>query len=218
MLDAIESGDPEVFVVFLGELFRPPRLQNTDGHDLELHTICWRIPEPRGLDAALRDAGLHRDNDEPAWRMVRTAPGAPETIIATLELEGNEIVGHVNSRERADTLRATIAAAVPDADFVNDTVQSIDDAVANHQPDETSTQVAPNDPAVREALTEFIAQQERRWLDESIPALGGRTPRDAVTDPIGREQLAQLLDSFPVPDDSDVGVMNPQRLRSALGL
>ena len=54
-----------------------------------------------------------------------------------------------------------------------------------------------SDPALRQVMAEFIADQERRWLDESIPALGGRTPRDAAQDPIGREQLAQLLGRLP---------------------
>jgi hypothetical protein len=55
-------------------------------------------------------------------------------------------------------------------------------------------------------------------LDESIPALGGRTPRDAVGNPIAREQLEQLLASFPEPGPDDVGPMSPDRLRRALDL
>lgn len=218
VLDAIDSGDPDVLATCLGERFRPPRLQNTDGHDLELHTIRWRIPEPMEVERALRDAGLQRDDDETVWRVMRTAPGVPDTVVAEVELNGNELVGEVNSRQRADTLRATIADAIPDSEFIHDSMRSIDEAIANHEPRELPAQVSLNDPAVRETLAAFIADQEDRWLDEPIPALGGRTPRDAVTDPIGREQLSQLLDSFPVPDDSDIGAMNPQRLRSALGL
>ena len=75
-----------------------------------------------------------------------------------------------------------------------------------------------SDPALRQVMAEFIADQERRWLDESIPALGGRTPRDAAQDPIGREQLAQLLGSFPAPAPDEVGMMSPDRLRKALAL
>ena len=217
LLDLIGSGDAAAITAFLGELFRPPRAQNTDGHDLELHTIRWTIPA-REIDPALRGAGLQRHEGETVWRMTRTAPGAPATVIATVERSGNELVGEVNSRQRADTLRATIAAAIPDSVFISDTVTSIDDAIANHQPAEASAQTSRNDPEARAVMAAFMADYVRRWLDEQIPALGGRTPRDAVTDPIGREQLSQLLDSFPVPDDSDVGAMNPQRLRSALGL
>jgi hypothetical protein len=71
---------------------------------------------------------------------------------------------------------------------------------------------------MRAALAEYVADYERRWLDESIPALGGRTPRDAAGDPIGRKELARLLASFPVPEPDQIGAMNPDRLRAALGL
>ncbi len=50
---------------------------------------------------------------------------------------------------------------------------------------------------MREGLRQFVAGHERRWLDESIAALGGRTPRQSELDPIGREQLEHLLDSGP---------------------
>ena len=75
-----------------------------------------------------------------------------------------------------------------------------------------------DDPQVRAILAQHIAQYEARWLDESIPALGGRTPRDAVMDPVGREDVIRLLASLPVPNDDEVGAMDPRRLRAALGL
>ena len=63
-----------------------------------------------------------------------------------------------------------------------------------------------------------MADYERSWLDESIPALGRRTPRDAVTDPVGREEVEQRLATFPSPGATDAGVMDPDRIRKALGL
>lgn len=35
-----------------------------------------------------------------------------------------------------------------------------------------------------------------KWSDEPVPALGGRTPREAVEDGSGRERVAALLRSF----------------------
>ena len=67
----------------------------------------------------------------------------------------------------------------------------------------------------------MMARYEQRWVDEQIPALGGRTPRQAVADPIGREEVLQLLASFPEPNDAGPGGaigMNPARIRSLLGL
>ena len=89
--------------------------------------------------------------------------------------------------------------------------------MADFNPDETPAR--PDlDPAMRQVLADFVGEHERRWLDESIPALGGRTPREAARDPVGREELEHLLDSFPQPGPDDVGAMNLQRLRDALGL
>ena len=62
-----------------------------------------------------------------------------------------------------------------------------------------------------------MATYETEWLDSTIPALGGRTPREAAADPIAREDLIRLLASFPEMDDGGVG-MSPARLRAALGL
>lgn len=63
-------------------------------------------------------------------------------------------------------------------------------------------------------MTEFIRTYEANWLDEPIPALDGRTPRQAADDPTRRGDLIKLLDSFPVTE----GGMSAQRLREALGL
>ncbi len=218
LLDTIASQDVDLLAEFLGQLFRPPRMSNTDGHDLELHTIRWHIGDPGGVDAALRGAGLDPGDDGSSWHMTQSRPEPPDTIVAMLKLDGDQLVAEVNSRERAEMVRLTIAMALPSAVFIDDDVRSLDDAIADHDPETPTGMMDPNDPAVREVMAQMMADYERRWLDESIPALGGRTPRDAVTDPIGREQVEQLLATFPVPDASDAGVMDPDRIRQALGL
>jgi hypothetical protein len=58
---------------------------------------------------------------------------------------------------------------------------------------------------------------EQSWLDESIPALGGVTPREAADDPTRRDDLVRLLDSFPDAGE-DPGQRSVTRLRVALGL
>lgn len=34
----------------------------------------------------------------------------------------------------------------------------------------------------------------RQWIDDSIPALGGLTPREAVETPEGRQQVLELIE------------------------
>ncbi|MDA0337181.1 MAG: DUF2384 domain-containing protein, partial [bacterium] len=60
-----------------------------------------------------------------------------------------------------------------------------------------------------------------RWADESVPALGGKTPRQAVQTETGRREVGQLLNDF---DNRQRRAPNPQdnfdynRLRKELGL
>jgi hypothetical protein len=45
-----------------------------------------------------------------------------------------------------------------------------------------------------EVIAEIEDKMLRQWIDESIPALGGLTPRQAVKTPKGRRQVLELID------------------------
>ena len=216
MLAAIDTGDSEEIADALAAILAPPRLANTDGQDLVAHTITWRVPQPDAVGTALVGAGLQAEGDD-HWTLVRDSKNQDNTVIASLRLDGDELTVEVNSAERAAELQLLVADALPDAEVVDVDVHPFE------MPDEPvrTSGMRPadlDDPAIRAVLAEHVAAYERRWLDESIPALGGRTPREAAGDPIGREELTRLLASFPVPGPDDVGVMDPDRLRAALGL
>src|SRR5207244_2114618 len=51
-------------------------------------------------------------------------------------------------------------------------------------------------PEVQAALRETLRRHYHSWPDEQLPALGGRTPREAVQDPDGREAVQALLRQF----------------------
>lgn len=64
-----------------------------------------------------------------------------------------------------------------------------------------------------------MADHEARWVDEPVPALGGRTPRQALDDPTRREDLFALLRELrgrPAPAGA-VG-MSADRLAKLLGI
>ena len=56
-------------------------------------------------------------------------------------------------------------------------------------------QTAPP-PELAAMILEAKTEHYRAWLDESIPALGGRTPREAAKDPRLRRDLDVLLKEF----------------------
>ena len=59
-----------------------------------------------------------------------------------------------------------------------------------------------DEPTVMARLnTEIARQAQQRWLDDSVPALEGLTPRQAAADPTRREQLERLLSEFDRQDE-----------------
>ncbi len=68
-----------------------------------------------------------------------------------------------------------------------------------------------------EVVDEIAEKMEGWWLEESVPALGGVTPREAAADPTRREDLEALLRQF----ERSEGPNTPMRassLRRKLGL
>ena len=79
-----------------------------------------------------------------------------------------------------------------------------------------SADEALENPELAAIIGAKVAQYEREWLDEPIPALQGFTPREAAADPTRRDDLIRLLETF--PSDGQPHVMDGGRLRAALGL
>jgi hypothetical protein len=68
-------------------------------------------------------------------------------------------------------------------------------------------------------LGQFIRKKEREWVAESIPALGGLTPRQALDDPTRREDLLALLREMGGISDLGAGQgFDAGRIRILLGL
>jgi hypothetical protein len=230
LLAAIDEGDPlEIATVFAATL-APPQLSNTDGEPMVLHELRWRIagdgqPDVAVLDASLREAGLDRNDgdnegdDPPRWSLVRDSANQPGTIVATLYLEDDVLVAEVNSDERAEEIGMLVDEALPTATFLGDESRSAEELMRDHDPTSTPPAMPDlDDPAIREAVTKMMHEYEVRWIDDSIPALGGRSPREAVQDPVGREEVIQLIATFPDLDDMGGIGMDPERIRSLLGL
>ena len=97
LLHAIDDGDSSRIASLFGRTLLPPRLQNTDGEDLVFHTIRWRVGQPELVGAAVEQAGLLADDGEPSWRLVRDSANRGNTVIASVRLVGDELLGDVNS-------------------------------------------------------------------------------------------------------------------------
>jgi hypothetical protein len=86
-------------------------------------------------------------------------------------------------------------------------------------PAPSSLAAPPAGPEMQEAMLAFLEEQEQRWCEEPVPALGGVTPVEAAADPTRREELQRLIASFPAADfSSGVYALRPEKLRERLDL
>jgi hypothetical protein len=145
-----------------------------------------------------------------------------QRIRAALVLDGHTLRVDANSEKRMDRVLATLARLDPAMSVLDDSRRPLRDAreaaeLAKQLPIAGEDALDPADPELAALLDEFVRDYETKWLDEPIPALDGRTPRQAADDPTRRGDLIKLLDSFPA-GEADRGSMDADRLRAALGL
>lgn len=214
LIELLDSEpDPEDLVAFLSARFAPPTLTNTEGHPLVFCEATVRVGAPGRLTAALDDAYERGDGEQ--WHEHVTTHGL-QRIRATLSLEDDILHVETNSEARMDDVLAALSRLAPDLTVVEQSRRSADDVreLAKQSPNSGEHMLDPQDPQVAQAMAEFIRTYEANWLDESIPALDGYTPRRAADDPTRRGDLIKLLDSFPETE----GGMSARRLREALNL
>ncbi|MBF4163990.1 SEC-C metal-binding domain-containing protein [Nocardioides acrostichi] len=219
LLDA--DPEPKEVVAFLSARFAPPTLQNTSGDALVFCETTFAVGDPSALIAHL-DAtyGTGEDSDEGLrWHEFVVTQGM-ERVAATFTLDGAELLVDTNSERRHEQVLATLTSSVPELRMLDDSRRSAADMIAalDDAPDAAPAAAPPVPPEVAATMAQVMEQYERSWLDDSIPALGGVTPREAAADPTRRPDLIRLLDSFPDVDAGDLTRMSATRLRAALGL
>jgi hypothetical protein len=224
---------------------RPPVLTNTDGDPLELTTLEFELRcSPEEAFERLRPlagagpADEDRDHDDDgglvrlefSWVKAgnRVHKGWDNTVLGHISIEEGRLTARVNSSRRADRFRREMVRRLgARAAFLNAAVQRMDDlweaARRGRQEGKPDPDAQPEPSAGQQAvLAELSARHWESWLDERIPALGNKTPRQAAKTAIGRERLEALFTEYAWRSESTpaANVMQPDipALRRKLGL
>lgn len=207
--------EPAALLEALSARFTPPQLQNTEGDPLVQCEATLRSADPDKLAEALGET-YERDDDERRWHEYVQTRGMRH-VRATLTLDGADVTVEANSEPRFDRVLAALRGMEPDLQVVAESRRPVADLfeAMERAPQRDAAPLEATDPQVAAVLDQFVRNHERAWLDESIPALSGVTPREAAADPSRREDLIRLLAGFP---PGGPGMMDPDRLRAALGL
>jgi hypothetical protein len=188
---------------------RAPEGRTTDGEELVACEARYRLADPEVAWAALA-AELDGEPDGPLHVL------RGNSLLATLDRRADEVRVTAMAVERLRLAQAIVLAADPGARLVDESMEPLS---LEGGPGAASS--GPLDHGVTLTDDEYRAlarQHEDRWLADTIPALGGMTPRRAAHE--NREELVALLRDFeviqrrsPTPFDMDL-----DRIRRELGL
>lgn len=117
------------------------------------------------------------------------------TVLGSLELKGKTLVVTVNSAERAAKVQTLIGAAAGDllrAPLT--TIRTVEQMRADQRRDGPSDAPDEIPPEIaRQLMRDHLDKHYRETLDAPIPALGGKSPRQAVRTSAGREKVIDWL-------------------------
>jgi hypothetical protein len=189
---------------------KPPKLKNTDGEDLLLtidrfefepsarNKLEERLEVLEGVERAESDESDHQT-------YVFTRPGNPlhrgweNTVIGKAQISNGRLRLETNSVERADALRERIEIAC--GDLIRHRAREHSDPIALFQKSEMRPhgveRPPENLPTDKSKLLREVKQKHYAdWANQPLPALGGKTPREAVRTKTGRDQVDLLLKGF----------------------
>jgi len=196
-----------------------PKLCNTDGDPIEYHRLFYDVSCVRDAFDKLSGLCVTMDSKEMlayatldddgqmvrakiTWNRLghKVMSVMPNTILGHITMDGRRLTATVNSEQRARTLRHEIETRLGrDASFKVDEIQDID-SMMDKLPDEPGQGTASKShdelmqtPEVQEQLAGVIAAHWESWVDNDIPALGGKSPREAIKTADGREGVEALL-------------------------
>jgi hypothetical protein len=215
VLALCEAEDPEALCEHVASLHRPPVLRTREGEPIVSCTATLEVTDPPTAAAIL---DRHYRSEGGMW--VEWFPiSTDEAIVrATLTLEGNRLEVQTHSEPRLERVLARLKDVLPDARLISDQRSPLAPGQLPQPPRLPDRGMIPGPDA--DALAELQELLERRWVDESVPALGGLTPRQAAADPTRRDELRRLIASFTADDGVPEAAftMRPARLRELLGL
>jgi hypothetical protein len=117
------------------------------------------------------------------------------TVLGSLELKGKTLLVTVNSAKRAAKVEALIGAAAGGLlKSPLTTIQTVDQMQAEErhaEPGEAADEIPPD--IARKLMRDHLDNHYRETLDAPIPALGGKSPRQAVRTASGRQKVIAWL-------------------------
>jgi len=160
----------------------------------------------------------------------RHIAGMSNTVLGNLTIDGGRLTIQVNSAQRGKKIRKTIEKRLgAGVRFKMDEIspfrpqEAWKSAQDPNRRESSSNESLMQNLEVKQYLAESMRSHWEGWVDMKIPALGNRTPREAVRTADGREAVEALLQDFEreraiQPEMNELNRRGVQRVRELLGL
>ncbi len=199
----VPGGDLAAFFKSHGMLFhylwldhvalRPlPTFLTAEGDKVVLARVVFDVKDRQAVEAALAAHPELNRQDDGSYLWLEGG-GEFRRGVGTFVLQRQRLVFEATSRPRAERGRAMIEAIAAGAVAYRATGYEDIGQALKRQP---SPAAKPSDvpPEVAaEVIGQYYEQHYRNWLDEPLPALDGRTPREAAALKSARPKLISLL-------------------------
>ena len=195
-----------------------PKLTNTDDEPMVLCTVTYQVPSARPAFDALKNLAAGEEESDllasatygmdgnlsavelPWLRRGDSKMGWKNTILGRIQIKDGRVVVEVNSEERAKRFREIADKALPAGSRYLSTLQeSLEAALEDrrrHEEDDVPREDINDLPEIQALLKEHLRSYYQQWADMEVPALGGKTPRQAMKTNDGREMVEALLLDF----------------------
>jgi len=168
-----------------------PKLMNTSGDPLELVTGHYRARERERVLAVL--SREFEENGDGSYDWI----DGGGTSLARIELSGNVLRVHVNSRNRLKAAQQRLEGLLGDAvERSLDAHEDVEQAVRARRGTKTGAPKAERPdlpPEILRQLQELVLQKIHRTLDEPIPQFKNKTLRELTRSKHGRPDAISWL-------------------------
>jgi hypothetical protein len=204
----------EFFMEIDRVLHNRPELRNTDGDPMEFHKLTYDVEsadqaveklaslcETETTDeiraAAAMDKGGNIARVEFNWDQIGNPihQAMPNTVLGKIKINGKQMTVTVNSAARAKKIQKEIkkrlgAAAKLRLDVISDLDAMMNEEAGNEPMTEKELMESPE---IQQHIAQMLETHWDSWVDQKIPALGNKTPKQAVRTADGREAVEALL-------------------------
>ncbi len=197
-----------------------PKICNTDGDDMIPQKLIYQVESLDDVFEKIHHLDIVSTREELFKEAILESDGKlkelnlswykkgnkkhkswDNTVLGHIELKESKMIISVNSNERTEKIKKLMhkllgTKAIYKNSVIEDLTSVIEGKVGSSQQNLIEQEDLMNDPEVQEKIKEMMRSHWSNWVNEEVPALDGKTPKQASRSKDGRELLDGLLTDF----------------------